>query len=322
MKYKLAKAFLYAFSLLPFWALYAFSSFVAMLIYHVVRYRRKVVRDNLVTAFPEKSLGEIKRIERGFYQWFCDYFVETVKMFSLTPKKISSHIEFRGLELVEQCFDEGQSVAGVLGHYCNWEYLSTTAVGLQRWGLADNRAQRKPEKHSSRAVIGLIYHPLYSQVANNIFLDMREALGGTCIPKQDILRHLLSLKREGRMSIFGYIADQSPKWENIHLWLPFLHHETPVFTGAERIIRKMQNAVFYVDAERPKRGCYVFTFRLITRHPEQLPEFELTRRFFQMLEESICRDPRFYLWSHNRWKRTREEFDRRFQVVGGKVVRK
>ena len=39
-----------------------------------------------------------------------------------------------------------------------------------------------------------------------------------------------------------------------------------------------------------------------------------------MLEESIRQQPELWLWSHNRWKRTREEFNRRFQVVDGKVV--
>ena len=113
------------------------------------------------------------------------------------------------------------------------------------------------------------------------------------------------------MSLFGYIADQGPKWENIHLWLDFLHHDTPVFTGAERIIRKMNNAVFYVDMKRLRRGQYVCTFRLLTREPDKCEEHALTRRFFTLLEESIRRDPTCYLWSHDRRKRTHEEYDRR-----------
>jgi KDO2-lipid IV(A) lauroyltransferase len=39
-----------------------------------------------------------------------------------------------------------------------------------------------------------------------------------------------------------------------------------------------------------------------------------------MLEASIRRQPELWLWSHNRWKRTREEFERRFKVVDGKVI--
>lgn len=122
-------------------------------------------------------------------------------------------------------------------------------------------------------------------------------------------------------NICGYISDQGPKWTNIHLWLPFLNHEyTPVFTGGERIMRKMNNAVFYVEMSRPKRGYYTATYKLITRDPNTLPADDITRRFFCLLEETIRQEPAFYLWSHNRWKRTKEEFDRRFQVINGKVV--
>ena len=114
---------------------------------------------------------------------------------------------------------------------------------------------------------------------------------------------------------------RAPKWENIDLWLPFLNHpETPVFTGGERIMRKMNDAVFYVEMSRPKRGYYTATYKLITRNPNSLPEHEITRRFFKMLEATIRQNPPYYLWTHNRWKRTREEFDKRYEVVKGKVV--
>ena len=97
------------------------------------------------------------------------------------------------------------------------------------------------------------------------------------VPKKEILRYLVDYKRKGIMSIFGYISDQGPKWENIHLWLPFLNHpETPVFTGGERIMRKMNDAVFYVEMSRPKRGYYTATYKLITRNPNSLPEHEIT----------------------------------------------
>ena len=109
---------------------------------------------------------------------------------------------------------------------------------------------------------------------------------------------------------------------NIHLWLQFLNHDTPAFSGGERIMRKMNDAVFYVDMERPKRGKYVCTFRLMTRTPNELPEHEVTIRFFQMLEESIRRQPAFYLWTHNRWKRTKEEFDEKYNLVNGRTIPK
>ncbi|MGN0215170.1 MAG: acetyltransferase, partial [Prevotella sp.] len=85
-------------------------------------------------------------------------------------------------------------------------------------------------------------------------------------------------------------------------------------------MRKMNNAVYYVEMSRPRRGYYTMTYRLITKEPQKLEPNEVTRRFFAMLEETIRREPAYWLWTHNRWKRTHEEFDRRFQVVNGKVV--
>ena len=71
---KIVYAFFYAISLLPFWALYCIADFEYLMMYHVIRYRRGIVRKNLTTSFPEMSATEIKTIEKNFYRWFCDYF--------------------------------------------------------------------------------------------------------------------------------------------------------------------------------------------------------------------------------------------------------
>lgn len=294
LTYYLLKGLVYALSLLPFCILYALADVIFVFLYYIIRYRRRVVRNNLVTSFPDISMKEVKRVERSFYRWLCDYFLETFKLLSMSDAKLLRHIEFRGVEQMEQIFDEGRNCAAILGHYCNWEWLSATGLAFSRY----------PD-----AVMGLIYHPLRSDAADWLFIDIRQAHGGQCVNKRHVLRHLVELKRKGRHSLFGYISDQTPKWENIHLWLDFLGHDTPVFTGGERIMRKMDDAVFYVDMQRPKRGQYVCTFRLLAAHAAQEEENIITRRFFQMLEDSIRRRPAYYLWTHNRWKRTHERYD-------------
>ena len=295
----------YTLSLLPFRILYGMADIGYALLYYIIRYRRGVVRKNLVTAFPEKSIDDIKTIERKFYHWFCDYFLEAIKLLSISDKELRRRFTIINSEEVEQCFQEGQDVAAILGHYCNWEWLSCVGMNLP------------PERE-----IGLIYHPLRNKTFDYLFRKLRShEQNGHVIPKKDILRYVVTKKREGVRNICGYISDQGPKWTNIHLWLPFLNHEyTPVFTGGERIMRKMNNAVFYVEMSRPKRGYYTATYKLITREPNTLPADDITRRFFCLLEETIRQEPAFYLWSHNRWKRTKEEFDCRFQVINGKVV--
>lgn len=302
---KLTTFFFRLLSRLPLRVLYVIADIEYAIFYYVLRYRRQTVRSNLTSSFPEKSPTEIKVIEKRFYHWLADYFFEAVKLLTISRAELERRFTITNSEVIEACFQEGQDVGTILGHYCNWEWLSCVGIGLPE--------QRK---------VGLVYKPLRNAAFDQVFRDIRSCIGGVPVPKNDILRALLSFRRDNIRSIFGYISDQGPKWENIHLWLPFLHHDTGVFTGAERIMRKMGNAVFYVEMGRPKRGYYTCTYHLITKDPNSLPEHEITRRFFQMLEATIRRQPEYYLWTHKRWKRTHEEFDRRYRVVGGKVVKR
>lgn len=301
--FTLVYAFFYMLSLLPMWVLYRLADVGYLLIYYVLKYRRGIVRQNLVSSFPEKTNSEIVNIEKQFYRWFADYFLESIKLLSISRRQLAKRLTIINADLIENDFKEGTHVATILGHYCNWEWLSAVTIGLP-----NNR------------VVALVYKPIKNKIINHLFYCLRSSQGGVPVAKNDILRALVKYKKQQTMTLFGYIADQSPRWQNIHLWLPFLHHQTPVFTGSERIMRKMNNAVYYAEMSRPKRGYYTCTFRLITKEPNSLPENDITRRFFEMLEVSIKAQPHLYLWTHNRWKRTKEEFDARFKVENGKVV--
>ena len=297
----------YLISLLPFSVLYALSDVAYLLIYRLIGYRRVVVRNNLTTSFPEKNIDEIKDIEHKFYHWFCDYFFESIKLLSISNRELNRRLHVLNPEVHEQWFRQGRNTAAFLGHYCNWEWLS-------RVGKDMNQERR----------LCLIYDPLHSKPFDYLFLKIRTyPPTGVPTPKRDILRQLTEWKHQGILSLSGYIADQAPKWKNIHLWIPFLNHpHSPVFTGAERIARKMNNAIYYAKMSRPQRGYYEMEYMLITADPDSMAEGDITRHFFSMLEESIRLHPEFYLWTHNRWKRTKEEFDHRFNTVNGKIIEK
>lgn len=303
--YYLLLAVCYPISLLPFRVHYLFADMLYFLMYYVVGYRRKVVRKNLTASFPEKSEEELRKIERGFYHFLCDYLVETMKLLTLSREEMKKRIVFRSAELVDEILEKGQSVTLYVGHYCNWEWASSIPLWINPnvWG-------------------GQVYHPLENKAFDKLFLKIRERMGAHCIAMQDTLREIMKHKRENKPIVMGYISDQKPLWVNIHHWVDFLHHDTPVLTGAERIARKMNHAALYVDVQRIRRGYYEAEFKCITREPQKLKEFELTDIYFEMLEKSIRRAPEFWLWSHDRWKRTREEFNERFEVIDGKVIAK
>ena len=295
----------YGFSLLPLRVFYVISDMLFWILYIIIGYRRKVVWQNLKTSFPEKSEERLRKIERGFYHFFCDYLVESVKLMTISKKNLKKRLVFKGTEVVNEIVESGQSCAVYLGHYCNWEWITS----LPLWVT--------PE-----AQCGQIYHPIENNDFDWLFLRLRQRFGAVCIPMQDTLRKIIEFRKDRQPVVIGYISDQKPHWVNIHHWVDFLHHDTPVLTGTERIARRMNHAVFYLDVRRIRRGYYEAEFKLITREPQKMKEFELTDIYYQHLEQSILQAPEFWLWSHKRWSRTREEFNERFEVVDGKGIAK
>lgn len=271
---------------------------------HILRYRRRVIDKNLANAYPDLSEHERSVIKRKFYHFFCDYIAETIKFATMTTENIRHRMVFHGVEQITEILNQGQSVALMLGHYGNWEMVTS----LRLW------------MGSLQAGYGHIYHPLENEVMNRLFLTFRNRLGSESIPMRETLRWLIRHKQAGLPTLVGYISDQVPTWQNIHHWVNFFNQDTPVFTGVERIARSQNQAVVYVDVQRVKRGYYEAHLQVMTRKPASLPDYAITDEYFRRMEATIRRAPQYWLWSHNRWKRTHEEFDLRYEVINGRVV--
>ena len=282
--------FVYLFSLLPMWVHYRLSNVVCFIVYCVVRYRRKIVRKNLAASFPDMSEQELRQVEYRFYRFFCDYIVENIKLVTMNKEEVMKRMVFEGIDEMEKSFETHDFVFVYLGHYCNWEYVAS----LQWWAPKDVRCAQ-------------LYARLSNSAFDELFLRIRSRYGGDNINKKESLRHIIDYKNKGQKAIIGFISDQTPKWENIHMWMPFLNHDTPVFTGTERIAKKVNAAFYYGELSQEKRGYYRCRFKLMTNEVNQYGEHELTRVYMELLEQTIKANPQFWLWTHNRWKRQRQE---------------
>ncbi len=290
--YRITYGLLYLVSLLPMRALYVVSD---LMYPFALFYRRKVTRRNLAEAFPELSDSERKKIEHRFYHQLCDYMVETVKLFSISKTELTRRMTFGGLDDIRHGFNDlnKDTFFSYLGHYGNWEWIAS----LQYW---------LPDCHCCQ-----IYHPLYNKVFDRIFLKIRQQYGGECIPMKTSMLRLARLRKEGTRTVCGFISDQQPKWNAIHHFTPFLNHDTAVFTGTEQIGKRMDAMIFYAHVTRPSRGYYHCEFRPMEYNPKDTPDYELTDRFMQLLEHDIKAAPHLWLWTHKRWSRTKEEWERR-----------
>lgn len=272
-------------SYIPFWMLYAISDIMYYPLYYVIRYRRDIVRKNLTESFPEKSLSEIITIEKKFYRFFMDMLLESSKIASISPNEMRKRMKFVNIDKTNKLLDEGKSLAFFMGHFCNWEWM--TSVGL--WIKDD-------------VVCAQVYHKLINETFDKIIKQMRERMGNICVEMRHTARFVASMKAENKACMVALIADQSPKRRQIKHYVKFLNHMVPVLVGPEKIANHFGYMPIFVNAIRVKRGYYECEFSLLHNDPTSLPDYKLTDLYFERLEDEIRKHPECYLWTHNRFK--------------------
>ena len=285
MMYHLLSFFLKLLSYIPFKMLYVLSDGLFYLLYYVIRYRRPIVRKNLTESFPEKSEQEILQIEKNFYHYFTDQVLESCKMTTISSEEISRRMVFTNVEAADAVLKSGKSIALYIGHYGNWEWVSSIPLWLGK---------------EVRAV--QIYHKLRNESMDKLMLHIRERMGAVSVEMRKTARYITEMANSRQVSIVGFIADQSPRKKEVRHFLPFLHHNTPVLTGTEKIIKHYDFEAWFLNMKRIKRGYYEAELVRIHENPKELPDFELTAIYYQMLEQMIRNRPELYLWTHNRFK--------------------
>jgi len=277
---------IYGLSLLPFRLLYLLSDAVYFLLYHVLGYRKNVVRTNLRNAFPGKSTAEIEALCRRFYHYFCDLTLETFKTLTISKKAMLRHcwLEKEARELFDSLAASGKSFIIVMGHKGNWEWAGNT------FSLCGGHQ------------LYVIYHPLSNPYFNGLMVRMRMRFGTKLIPMRETFRDMMRFRNE--LNATAFIADQAPNPEKAY-WMDFLNQDTPVFQGTEKIAQKMELPIVYVSVERRRRGYYALKADLILEPPYTGGEGDITRQHTSRLEQDIIAQPETWLWTHRRWKHSR-----------------
>lgn len=279
---RLGVFFLYAISLFPLPVLHFFALLLYFPLYHLVGYRKQVVRENLAKSFPEKSKKELLDIEQKFYRFLCEMIFEVIKMSTVSLATLNKRVTFKNLDLVEQHFQKGESVLACTGHSSNWEFCMLA--------LGANLSAKEY----------VIYKPLKNEVFEDWFYKIRTRFGNEFVTMRQTIRSVISTKNETTM--FCFASDQTPVRAEVQHRLTFLNQSTPVLLGLEKIAIQTNRPVFYFDVKRIKSGYYEIECIPMVSVPKETREHEITERFFDCLTKTISRQPAYWLWSHRRWK--------------------
>lgn len=280
---------------MPLGVLYFYASIVYVLTFHIVRYRRKVVRKNLENAFPNKSADALHKIEKGFYRHFMRFIAESVKAESISTKNVLKRTRIKNPELIQKLYNEGKSVIVICGHYNNWEFYSLSLPDLVPY-----------ETYS-------VYQPLSNPFFDSKIYKSRTRNGMKLIKTKELIPFFKETQDKQKLVVI--VNDQSPTNHRRAHWNTFLNQDTGWNFGPEKLARKFNHVVLFGHSEIVSKGHYEVEFKMISEDHSSLKEGEITDIYAKMLEELIIKNPTNWLWSHRRWKHQRPEQKKTETVV-------
>ncbi|MCS7004536.1 MAG: lysophospholipid acyltransferase family protein [Cytophagales bacterium] len=274
-----------AFSLLPLWILYRFSDLLYILMEYVIKYRRKVIDENLKRSFPNKSQQERCIIRKEFYRNLADILVETLKAFTISEKELTKRVVFLNIEELMFHNHQKESVIGICGHNGNWEWLLLASSIVCR-------------PYTIKGLYKKIQNPFFEK----LMYAIRSRFGAQPV-ELDQVREILRNRHEPML--IAMVADQIPGANELHYWTSFLGQDTAFYEGVARVAKLRKAQVFFLGMKRLKRGYYRVKVEKIVS-PENIQNSgSVIELYRDKLEALIHEQPSNWLWSHRRWKHQR-----------------
>ena len=281
--YLLVYPIIWLISILPFRLLYIFSDIVYFLVYRIVKYRKKTVKENLALALPHLSEKERIIIEKKFYHHMCDVFLEMIKTLNISKNEICKRFVFKNIEVYKELEKQGKSIAIICSHYANYEWI----ISLNYYS-----------DFSSYGIYKQLKNPYFDKLVHKI----RSKFNAKLVTTKKIIPTIIENSKNNILSVYGFASDQSPHIKSAFHWEKFMGIEVPVHTGAEVLSKRYNMNLVYLNTKKIKRGYYEATLETISTNPKEAPNYQLTDQYLKLLEKQIYKEPEYYLWTHRRWK--------------------
>ena len=285
--YLLFYPILWLISILPFRILYFFSDGVYLLVYYIIGYRKKTVRENLALALPHLSNKERLVIEKKFFSHLCDLFLEMIKTMTISQSEIERRYQFTNLEVYLDLEKKQKSIALLCAHYASYEWAVSMNYHINFTGYG-------------------IYKKINNKYFDKLVRDIRAKYKAVLITTKETTRTIQENALTGKMGVFGFASDQTPRWsDNLH-WYRYMGIETPIHVGAEILAKRYNMNVIFLKTKKIKRGYYEATFEVLSDDINTVPKYKISESFMSLVEQQIYEQPEYYLWTHKRWKHKKQ----------------
>ncbi len=289
---RVAIFFLWSCHFLPLAVLAPLGRGLGLLIYALVRERRRVTLTNLRLCFPAWDEAKIKRVARGHFQAFGRSLLEHGVLWWSSRKRVQNLVRVEGLE-------HWQAVA-----HRPVVWLAPHFVGLDMGGIrlgSDYRAVSIYSHQKDAALDAVLYRGRTRFMMPELF------------SRQEGIRPVVKAMRQGLP--FYYLPDMDFGGRD-SIFVPFFGVQAATITGLSRIAR-LGGAVVVPAVTRQLPGALGYVLRFYPPW-ENFPTDDLaadTRRMNEFIEERVLEMPEQYFWLHKRFK-TRPPGEPRFYERG------
>lgn len=249
----------------------------------VLSSRKKVVEVNLNICFPQLNIAEKKQLVNQHFSELGIMFMQTIKAFLGSTKKIESNAVIVGGEHIEACLEQKQGVLLVAGHFTALDMGGK--ILCNKYPIAGMYREHK--------------HPVTEYVVTKSRLKYASHMF-----KRDELRPIIKHLKAG--GILWYAPDQNYRRGQSE-FIPFFGKQAATITATHQMARLSKCKVLFFHVQRNQKQPY-YTLTIsppMNDFPSKDP-IKDTTSVNQGIEEMIKQSPSEYLWVHKRFKTTPE----------------
>ncbi len=265
--------------ILPLGLSYALARGIGNFAFHVLRFRKQTVMDNLRIAFGnELTRSQCDALAAESYRQIGMSFMELL----IAPKlqnRIEHMLKPEHVALIQGLLQQEKGLITVSGHLGNWELQGAAA------------ATAMDEPFTVAAV-----------QQSNPFIDRfitrrRNAMGMQVAGSKEAMRLLLKALRN-RQAI-GLVADQNAGQDAV--FVDFFGKIAATQPGPAKLALKFNAPILVGAAIRTGPGQFKILSQQVEIKEDDTVE-SLTQRHVKILESFIRQYPEQYFWLHRRWK--------------------
>ncbi len=267
---------------LPMPLLYLIADTLYALSFHLLRFQRKLVEDNLRGAFPDRSRAAIRRLAAHSYRNTVHMLFESIKGATLPAGELARRVQIDNPELIDELLERYPTVITVAAHHGNWEWLQLAC------------------SHHFQVPLAALYKSLNHPGIDIPLQAARSRFGSHLIEARNALPELIRFSRQA--GIIALVADQGPRPDEEKYWACFLGRDTAFYPGPEKLARLLKAPTVFVHMQRLRRGYYRIHFELLTTPPYAQEAGAVMEAYVRAVEQQVLAAPGDWVWMYKRWK--------------------